>query len=116
MGNTDKNSALGVLAKVPETLRSLVEENAKLASELEGFRRTALAEDIVSTMEEKGLDDSDLSFREKVAALLSSDNDLELIKKAVELSPPNLSFATLTENKEEGHDNSFEDYILGASI
>jgi len=111
MSTADRNSSLEVLSKVPGTLRALVEERAKLASRLEMYEKRELAEEIVVEMDRKGLGDSDLSFRDKVASLLDSGKDLSLVKQAVEMAVPNMSFASLADGPPEGTD--LVNYILG---
>ena len=111
-----EKQTIDVLAEVPDALRHLLEENTKLASELKGFRQRSLAEDIVAEMERKGLSDPSEPFQDKVAALLSSDKDLEVVKEAMEMATPNFSFASVAETEAEDDNSSMalESFILGS--
>ena len=112
MGIANVKVAMELLEKVPTTLRHLVAENSKLASELASYKERELAEEIVGEMERKGLGDPDLPFQDKVASLLSSGKDLSMLKEAVDLATPNLSFASVS-GEEGSNVTSLEDYILG---
>lgn len=112
MGIANVKVAMDLLSEIPKELRKLVAENSKLASELAVYQQRDLAEQIVSEMESKGLGDPDTPFREKVAALIDSGKDLTLVKEAVDLAAPNLSFASVSDESGE-HTTSLVDYILG---
>lgn len=112
MGIANVKVAMKLLEEVPRTLRQLVAENSKLASKLASYRERELAEVIIGEMERKGLGDPDIPFQDKVASLLSSGKNLSTFKEAVELTTPNLSFATVSsEHGSTGQD--LESYILG---
>ena len=114
MSDFTKESASEVLAQVPVVLRGLLEENAKLASKLAEFEKRAQAEDIVSEMDRRGLSDPEVPHSEKVAAILHSDKDFNVIKEAMSLATPNFSFATVSETDAESSDSALESFILGA--
>lgn len=100
-----------VLEQVPAVLRSLIAEKEKLAAELAQYKRKEEAEAIVSEMEERGLGDSSISFKKKVATLLSSKKDLGVVKEALGYATPDMSFAkTAAEEERSGED--FESFIL----
>ena len=114
MGIADKNSLKDVLGKVPETLRALMDENTKLASELDEFRKRAQAEEIVGEMDRKGLTDVSVTFQEKVAALLDSGKDFDVVREALKMASPNLSFASVSDTDADDSNTALEDFILGA--
>ena len=108
--------AIEVLKSVPETLRALVDENQKLAAALAEYRRRDQAEDIVATMEARGFSDRSVPFKDKVAQLLASEKDLGVVKEALALNSPDLSFASLADSPSAGGDATvaFEEFLLGA--
>jgi len=110
------NETIDVLAEVPNALRHLLEENVKLASELKEHRQRVVAEDIVAEMDRKGLSDPSEPFQDKVAALLSSEKNLDVVKEAMELATPNFSFASVAESESEDDNSSLalENFILGS--
>jgi len=116
MSSIDKNSAQEVLKQVPQALRSLAEENTKLASTLEEYRKREEAEEIVSMMDARGFSDRSVPLKQKVAALLASKKDLNVVKEALALSPPDLSFASISDMP-EGNDavSAFENFLLGSN-
>jgi len=110
------DKTIDVLAEVPTVLRRLLEENVKLASELNTYRERTVAEEIVAEMDRKGLSDPSEPFQSKVAALLSSEKDLGVVKEAMELATPNFSFASVAEGESEDDNSSMalENFILGS--
>jgi hypothetical protein len=103
-----------VLSQVPDVLRALVEENTKLASALADFEQREKAEEIVSMMDARGFSDKTVPFKKKVAALLASKKDLEVVKEALALSAPDLSFASISDVPENTDATSaFENFLLG---
>jgi hypothetical protein len=112
--NITKESAMEVLKQVPDVFWKLVEENIKLASALCEKEVHAEAEEIVSIMDARGFSDSSTPFKQKVAALLASKKDLGVVKEALALASPDLSFASLSEIPSDGDaTNAFENFILG---
>ena len=107
---------LEVLKRVPETLRSLVAENQKLAAALEEYQKREQAEEIVATMDARGFSDRAVPFKDKVAQLLASKKDLGVVKEALALNSPDLSFASLADTPSAGGDATvaLEEFLLGA--
>jgi len=115
MSSIDKNSAQEVLKQVPQTLRKLVEENTKLASALEEYRKREEAEEVVAMMDARGFSDRTVPLKTKVAALLASKKDLNVVKEALALSPPDLSFASVSDLPGDGAVSAFENFLLGSN-
>ena len=114
MSSIDKNSAQEVLKQVPQTLRTLVEENTKLASALLEYRKREEAEEVVAMMDARGFSDRSVPLKQKVAALLASKKDLGVVKEALALSAPDMSFASISDVPESSDATSaFENFILG---
>jgi len=115
MDSVDKNSTREVLSQVPAVLRALMAENVKLAAALEDHTRQDEAEDLVSIMDAKGVTDRSVPFKKKVAALLASKKDLNVVREALSLTTPDMSFASLSDDGPSGGDstNAFENFILG---
>ena len=99
----------------PQTLRKLVEENTKLASALEEYRKRDEAEEVVSMMDARGFSDRTVPLKQKVAALLSSKKDLNVVKEALALSPPDLSFASVSDMPGSDAVSAFENFLLGSN-
>jgi hypothetical protein len=97
MERLDENSVRQVLSQVAPVLRALVEENVKLASALKEAQRAEQAEEIVTMMDARGLSDKSVPFKQKVAALLSSKKDLGVVKEALAIVTPDMSFASLSD-------------------
>tara|TARA_B100000131_G_scaffold166520_1_gene160979 strand:- start:3548 stop:3895 length:348 start_codon:yes stop_codon:yes gene_type:complete len=113
MSTINPDSTREVLSKVPDTLRALVEENTKLASALEEYQRREKAEEIVSMMDARGFSDKATPFKKKVAALLASKKDLGVVKEALALSAPDMSFASISDVPESSDATSaFENFLL----
>ena len=113
MSTINSNSTKEVLAQVPEVLRALVEENTKLASVIAEYERRGEAEEIVSMMDARGFSDRSVPFKTKVAALLSSKKDLNVVKEALALSAPDLSFASISDVPNSADATSaFENFLL----
>ena len=115
MSTMNPDSTKEVLAQVPEVLRALVEENTKLASVLAEYEKREKAEEIVAMMDARGFSDKAVPFKKKVAALLASKKDLDVVKEALALSAPDLSFASISEVPENNLDatSAFENFLLG---
>jgi len=105
-------SAREVLQAVPGVLRALVDEKEKLAAALAEYKQRDKAEEIVAMMETRGLGDASIPFKKRVSNIMSSEKDLDIIKEAVALAAPDMSFASISERPEIDSGNSFEDYIL----
>ena len=114
MSTINSDSTKEVLAQVPEVLRALVEENTKLASALAEYERRGEAEEIVTLMDARGFSDKSTPFKKKVAALLASKKDLNVVKEALALSAPDLSFASISDVPTNSDATSaFENFLLG---
>jgi hypothetical protein len=114
MTGVDPDSLRKVLREVPAALRSLMEENEKLASALAEHQRRAEAEEIVAAMDARGFSDRTVPFKRKVAELLSSKKDLNVVKEALALSSPDLSFASIADDTMSADATSaFENFLLG---
>lgn len=110
MAGFDKAS-IEVLRKVPGVLRSLRAENVKLASAVAEYKRRDEAEELVAMMDDKGLSDASVPFKTKVANLLSSDKDLGVVREAINMATPDMSFASESDSPGSGM-SDFENYIL----
>ena len=108
-------SSKEVLKQAAKALRTLAEENVKLASQLGGYEKRAQAEEIVAEMDRKGLSDPTAPFNDKVSALIESDKDLNLVKEALSLAAGDFSFAAVSEVETDSNDQAFEDFILSGS-
>jgi hypothetical protein len=111
MAQEDK-SAREVLRMVPSVLRALVEDKEKLAAALAEYKQRDKAEEIVAMMETRGLGDASVPFKKRVSDVLSSEKDLDVIKEAVALAAPDMSFASISERPEIDSGSSFENFIL----
>ena len=68
----------------------------------------------MSMMDARGFSDKAVPFKKKVAALLASKKDLEVVKEALALSAPDLSFASISDVPENTDATSaFENFLLG---
>lgn len=112
MARLDEKSSREVLAQVGPVLRALVDQNTKLASAVAEYQRREQAEEIVSSMERRGLSDPAVPYKQKVAALLSSNKDLSVVKEAVALVTPDMSFASLTDVPGGDATDTLESYLL----
>jgi len=109
------DSSKEVLRQAAKALRNLAEENVKLASQVGEYEKRAQAEEIVSEMDRKGLSDPTVDFKDKVAALIESDKDLNLVKEALSLAAGDFSFAAVSDVETDSDDHAFEDFILSGS-
>lgn len=112
MAQFDDTSVREVLAQVGPVLRALVAENTKLASAQAEYERQEQAEEIVSSMEQRGLSDQAVPYKQKVAALLSSKKDLAVVKEALALVTPDMSFASLSDGPGGDATDTLEGYLL----
>lgn len=109
----DKRS-IEVLAQVPKVIRTLASENAKLTEQLTEFKKVAEAEEIITTMEERGISDRTIPFKRRVAELLNSKKDLNLVKEAMTMATPAFSFAAASDVPDPENDqaNALEAYLM----
>lgn len=112
MAQIDNASVREVLEQVGPTLRALLAENVKLASALAEHARRAQAEEIVTSMENRGMSDTAVPYKRKVAALLASKKDLGVVKEALALVTPDMSFASLSDSPSGDATDTLEGYLL----
>jgi hypothetical protein len=112
MARLKEASVREVLSQVGPVLRALVAENVKLASALAENERREEAENIVSSMEQRGLSDTAVPYKQKVAQLLSSKKDLAVVKEALALVTPDMSFASLSDGPSGDATDTLEGYLL----
>lgn len=101
-----------VLSQVPHVLRALKAENVKLASALAEYKRREEAEEIVSMMDARGLADVAVPFKDKVANLVASEKDFGVIREAISMATPDMSFASVTDAPSGSGASDLEDFIL----
>ena len=117
MSTADNNAISEVLNQVPATLRALVNERDKLAAELSEYQRADKAAEVVEVMDRKGLSDPTITFRQKVASVLESGKNLDMMKEAMEMSSTGLSqFSVSGDSDSAGSATAFEDFILDGSL
>lgn len=80
-----------------QTIQSLEASNRELTEKVAFFQRRERAEKIAAQLEAKGLD-PETSFTQKVDGLMSPDQDLDVIEKAVVMSAPQIKVAALSDN------------------
>jgi hypothetical protein len=101
--NTSMVDVAALMKTASDTLLTLQANNVKLAAEnselAAQLTRKDLAADIVELLENRGQGDSRIPFREKVAALLDSGQDLATLKQALLLQPPAMGFAKVAEKR-----------------
>lgn len=83
-----------VLSETSDTLRKLASENIKLQEKVAHFEKKEECEKLAMAMEEKGIK-PELSREEKIAELMETDKNLEVIKQALELEPKTMKLASL---------------------
>jgi hypothetical protein len=66
-------------------------------------------------MDARGFSDRTVPLKQKVAALLASKKDLNVVKEALALSPPDLSFASISDVPEGDAVSAFENFLLGSN-
>lgn len=93
--NTGNTRAL--LKTAATTVRQLQAENTELATKLAQYERRDLAEEVVALMEARNLVDPSVPHKTKVAHVLASDKDLSATRRALLLTPANMSFAKTAE-------------------
>lgn len=87
-----------VLSETSNTLRKLASENEKLQEKLAFYTKKEQCEKLAMAMEEKGVK-PELSRDEKIAELMNTEKDLEVIKEALELEPKTMKLASLDSRK-----------------
>jgi vacuolar-type H+-ATPase subunit I/STV1 len=108
-----------VLRQVPETLRGLSKhaqaletENTELRDKVAQYELRDRAVKLATVLEEKGLNE-DLSFEEKVAALMDEPDKLELREEAAKIAAQQMSLGELDEDRPGNGGSTLEHYILG---
>lgn len=92
------------LQQIPSVLRALAQEVSASREQAATLEKRAKAEALVVEMEEKGLVDPDVPRQEKIAALLNSDNDLEVLAQAVHLNMGDLASTSVDDSDTEHSD------------
>jgi|APSaa5957512576_1039674.scaffolds.fasta_scaffold00116_33 hypothetical protein len=116
-----KEAAQEVMAAVPGVLRALVAERDALRAENDGLKEKQasadLAGDVVDLMESRGLGEAGMSRKEKIAALLISGRDLNVLQQAVSMQAPEMSFSKVASSASEGGQSGdrFESYLRGGN-
>ena len=72
-----------LLKTAAHVVLSLKAENAELTEKLAKFQHRAQAEEVVELMETRGLLDPQVPHHEKVASVLASGKDLQVMKEAL---------------------------------
>ena len=86
MDKISSAQASQVLRFASANMRKLAAENRTLQARVAGFEKEARCRKLATVMQEKGMN-SELTFEEKVASLMSqSDSDIAITEKAVDLS------------------------------
>ena len=98
----DSTTVQSLLNEAAATIRTLQADKTKLASALNEYKRRDSAEEVVSLMDARGLGDVQAPHKQKVASVLASNKDLDLIKQALRLTPTDMSFAKVSEEAETG--------------
>ena len=88
------NQSTDLFEKVASVLRSLKNEVSFLREKVAQHEKVAKAEDLVARMESQGLIDPDVPHQEKVAALMNSGKDLDLMKEALNMNVGDFSTVT----------------------
>ena len=99
-----------LLSTSASVIRALQQDKEKLASRVAGYERQELADEIVTLMEERGQMSRETPYKQKLASVLASNKDLQIIKQALLLAPIDMSFASVSELPGQGN-NSSEDLL-----
>lgn len=93
-----------LLKVAAQNVRSLSKDNQELVTQRDGllskiahFEKKERAEKIANLMEEKGVQ-TELSFSEKVASLLSGERDLAVVEEALHMGAPQIKVASVDED------------------
>lgn len=113
------DEVLQVIASVPTHLRKLAstvqeldEENRELKAKIASMEEFERASDVVSKMEARGQHVEGDTPQEKVAHLLESGPDLDVLEQAVDMMAPNGSLVDLGDAPGTGV-SDLEAYVLG---
>lgn len=104
-----------LLKTAAHVVLSLKAENAELTEKLAKFQRQEQAEEVVELMETRGLIDPQTPHREKVASVLASGKDLQVVKEALSLTRANMSFAKVASISAPSSNpgSQLESYLMG---
>lgn len=92
-----------LLTDAANTIRTLQTEKEKLASALASYQRKELADEIVTLMDARGLSNEEASHKEKVAHVLSSGKDLNVVREALRMASTDMSFARVADEADLTH-------------
>ena len=91
-------------------LRALSEEKEKLAARIAVYERNDQAKEIVDMMEARGMLDPSDSLQTKLAHVLGSKESLDVVKKAVALTPSGVTLGSLSDVPADGSE-TLESYL-----
>ena len=113
------DEVLRVIASVPTHLRKLShavqeldEENRELKAKIADLEELERASDIVGKMEARGQHVEGSTPQEKVAHLMESGPNLDVLEQAVNMMAPNGSLVDIGDEPGSGV-SDFEAYVLG---
>lgn len=92
-----------LMKEASETLKKLASDNIKLEEKLAFYQRKERCEKIADLMSERGVK-SELSREEKVAELMGSNKNLDVIEEAVLLDSDQIKIASLSDKTASGAD------------
>lgn len=102
MSNREKLAQ--VLEQIPGVLRQLSGEVKDLREKVANYEQREKAEALVAEMEEKGLIEEGVPHHEKVASLLNSGKDLDVLREAVGMQVGDFSSASVSGRAGSGSD------------
>ncbi len=98
-----KEAVRRTLEAVPATIRALAEERDNLHKEIAGLKEkiasAELAGEVVDMMDNRGLGEAGLSRRDKISALQDSGRNLTVLKQALAMQAPEMSFSKVASSK-----------------
>lgn len=113
--NKISHAEVGQMMKMSaDSLRALSEENQELKSKVAHYEKKDHAEKIANLMEDKSIE-SELSYSEKVAALMKRDN-LSVVEEAVGLTASQAKLASVYDETRVPVDGSSEDEGSSAAL
>ena len=90
-----------------KVIRAQQEEITRLQEKVAAYERRERVEGLVRLMEGKGLDDPGSTFQEKVAHVMASSTDLDVLEKAVQMAQPGSTLQWSTVDSDEGDSANF---------
>lgn len=100
----DREKLAQVMEQIPSVLRQLSSEVQGLREKIAHYEQRDKAEELVAEMEVRGLVDPSVPRQEKVAALLGSGKDLDVLREAVDLQVGDFSPADVSGQAGSGSD------------